>query len=562
MTLALAQACSSNSPLEEDNTVEENNEVVELVNNPYLLPNGGGPQTSHLRTFGDSYSTPGEWGGSWGNRLKGMGRLERNSTYAVGGARAAGGFDSQVSRYLRQDGTFGARDLTVVYFGYNDIGRTGSPDGLVNARAGYDSGIQRLINAGAITGEQRLFVTQLHDWARGPGVSDGVRSQVQEWNGHVAHVANTHPNIVAVDLFTVFEDVYANPAKYGLVDVANANRSRAATDFLYFDEIHFGGAGLNIIARTYNHYLTRGWSWANTLAAGGIAAGQLQSDIDSGLLTFRLQDSADRANAAFQALPLGPAGEERGIGLNWQPQWLSNQTTVGVALFNDFRSLNAFPDDAAMRRQSLNSDGLGTWLSIDAGPVNSTTQIMHLTHSNRHRANDALLDRSVHWTSESSSMSAQQRFDKPFEIGNAVLVPWAAITHRSLSMAPVDANTLYTSKTRVSIGSHQQVTGGLGMTALGRTIDLGYGRGLQLGTSIEWEQSLYQNGIEVTYQEQNLPGVVQRENVNLGSLQRASIGLNAALFFNEHSSLDFRFTHVEGRDSYENEGMISWRHQF
>lgn len=556
-TIVFLQGCSSSGSFDS-------------VNNPYLLPDGGGPVVANLRSFGDSYSVPGAWGGSWNDRLAGMGRVERVTRYAVGGARSQGGarpeinFNNQVSRFLRQDGNIGARDLTVTYFGYNDIGRTGSPDNLARARASYDEGINRLINAGAIADERRLFVTQLHDWGRNPGVANGVRGQVQGWNAYLAEVANRHPNLVAVDLFTVFEDVYANPPKYGLVDVSNINAGRSASDFLYHDEIHFGGAGLNIIARTFNHYLTRGWDWANSLAAGGAASSQLQSDIDNGLLTLRLQNQgreSDKAQA-FEAFPLGPSGAERGIGLHWRDTGLPGNASAGVALLNQTQQFNTIGTNGLAQSQAQTSDGLGTWFRLEAGQINATTQVAHVNHNHRRSNYDDILNRTANWQANAETTSFQQRLDREVELAHALLIPWVALKHQSLSMDSVQASSLYTSSTRVDLSDHQQTTGTLGLSVLGRGIILGHGRKLHLGASMEWENGLSRDTIDVQFQERAMPGLAQQESVELGRLERTSVSMNAALSWSENTDLGLQFTHAEARGSGQNQGMLSLTHRF
>ena len=69
------------------------------------------------------------------------------------------------------------------------------------------------------------------------------------WNRYVRSVAAARPNVVTVDLFTRFEDVFRHKSAYGFVNVTVANRALSATTYLYADDNHFGRKGQAIIAR-------------------------------------------------------------------------------------------------------------------------------------------------------------------------------------------------------------------------------------------------------------------------------------------------------------------------
>ena len=170
-----------------------------------------------------------------------------------------------------------------------------SSQDLAAGRAGYRAGIDRLVAAGAAGSDRKLFVTLLTDWTRSPGISSDFRGRVDDWNGFVSGIANGNDNIIAVDLFTVFEKIYDDPGRFGFTNVSTADAGRSSTDALFFDQLHFGDRGQDIIARVYRHYLTRAWDWANTLDSGGSSARQLNRDIDNGLLVLGLDDTtADR----------------------------------------------------------------------------------------------------------------------------------------------------------------------------------------------------------------------------------------------------------------------------
>ena len=79
-------------------------------------------------------------------------------------------FAHQVTRWLGTAPKFVARDLTMVYFGYNDIKLSLDPDGddLAGAMLAYGTQLDRIIKAGAAGSSRRIFLVMPHDWGRSP----------------------------------------------------------------------------------------------------------------------------------------------------------------------------------------------------------------------------------------------------------------------------------------------------------------------------------------------------------------------------------------------------------
>lgn len=200
--------------------------------------------------FGDSYTysnylkIP-----SWADQFRTAGTARQIVNLAYPGATTEGldrrnTFDGQVDLWLANNRPKGLPDRTVVYFGNNDV-RTTRP--LNPIKTQYRTQIDRIIKAGANWGSRRIVLCLLHDWSRNPGAASNVRSRVTDWNAFVAKLARDRRNCVAVDLFTLFEDVFAAPAKYGLSNVTTPHYTLSASTHLFADSLHFGKKGQALI---------------------------------------------------------------------------------------------------------------------------------------------------------------------------------------------------------------------------------------------------------------------------------------------------------------------------
>src|SRR3954447_10449817 len=113
-----------------------------------------------LTVFGDSYSIPVHDGfRDWPVQLRDQGVVGQVRDFAHSGATASSrwhiNFAQQIDAWGRAGRPLG---LTVVYLGYNDIGGD-----TASSRAGYLAGIQALVDAGAASGGNRLYLVQPHD---------------------------------------------------------------------------------------------------------------------------------------------------------------------------------------------------------------------------------------------------------------------------------------------------------------------------------------------------------------------------------------------------------------
>ena len=106
-------------------------------------------------------------------------------------------FAHQVTRWLGTAPKFVARDLTMVYFGYNDIKLSLDPDGadLAGAMLAYRAQLDRIIKAGAAGGSRRIFLVMPHDWGRSPRyvaqrpVRRSCAQRTEVWNAFLAGLA-------------------------------------------------------------------------------------------------------------------------------------------------------------------------------------------------------------------------------------------------------------------------------------------------------------------------------------------------------------------------------------
>ncbi len=549
-----------------------------LARNPFAMPGATSfddVRIKTLRVYGDSYSaldyTDTRGTINWATELGKRGRAERVDNYAIGGARAASGrtnsFDRQINASLQSNNPVGSgdalnADLAVIYLGYNDIGRHGSSNGLRSARAGYFDGINTLIKAGATNGNNRIFLTQIHDWSRNPRNDPNTASQVVMWNDFVAAQANANPNIVAVDLFTVFNRVYDNPSRFGLVNVDTVDYARSPIDALYFDSQHFGNRGQDIISRTFEHYITRGWEWASSINAGAEAALRLNQDIDNRVLLFN-HSSNKQPQSGFAVHALGgleheayrPArhdmsfastlptradfsnqfnlsgGDTRGFALSYRPEQRmgGGAHRFGVAI-NTSQTPRYFNERYTPLSQKSDFNATTMFWHKAVRGFDFTTQASFLRTKFDSYKYDDLLDLRVANAGAGSTWSFEQRLRHSTRHGNMTVSPWVSLTHLTHKLDAQTAQSLYTTDVRYSATQASEWLSGFGLDMRSDPIDLGKRRSITLGAGISHVASLKRDAVGVTMQETGgygAHGAVQREMFARARINRTQIGLNA-----------------------------------
>jgi len=491
-----------------------------------------------------------------------------------------------VDSFEASGSAIGDRDLTVVYFGYNDLAAAD----LAPSRAGYQDGVNRLLTAGAADADRRLFVTLLHDWSRNPGIDNVTTATVEGWNDFVAAIANADDRVVAVDLFTVFERIYDDPAEFGFDDVTMVDPANSDSTALYFDPIHFGTRGQDVIARTYRHYLTRAWDWSNTLDAGGAAVNRLNQDITNGVLVLGL-DSGDvdqplgfssftfGGARAAQARALPFADDQAAASLEaaaaardpsraaFAEAYREAPTSGGIAL--DYRPAQNQRFGVAVARYDTNTDTIRPAASLvqdqtsDAvavywqqahGGFTATTQFAYLQHRYADRGFDADIGLQGTNRYDGSSWALDQRIARSFGVAGSTITPWASLGYQSHDLEPYTAKSLYTSDVSFSGATATDVTGAIGLDLRHAPIRFGQGRVLQLSAGAAYHSSLYRDAVEVSMSEAAIPGVTQRETIERERLERFDLVLDAALGLAEE--LDLRAAYAFTTDRFDHDQVV------
>lgn len=538
------------------------------VANPFISGSSGAVQVNTLRAFGDSY-TDKNWTDStgtanWVELFRNRGLAQRSENYAIGGARAMYGerraLDQQITTWESKNSPIADRDLTVIYMGHNDIGRLGSPDNLVRSTTGYKDAVARLVDDGATSGNNRLFITQLHDWSKGPGVSDAApASQVRGWNAMLGGLANATPNVIAVDMYTVFERIFADPGKFGFKNVTTADSSRSKIDALYDDATHFGSRGQDVIARVYQHYISRGWDWASTLAAGAETVSRLNQDIDNGTLVLGYTDDAGKVAPGFRFLALGA---DTGNGLSQGGRrhhsvfrlddpsraHMGMRAPRGLAL--DFGSTGtgaaqgsrmglAFVQYGQDGRQALASASDRVSSSRDSsaaafywhrpvGGLTFSTQFARIDHKDISHSADDILQLQALNRSYGQSWSFEQKIRKALEWQGTKVTPWVSIGAQRHQMNPTTLSSIYTSDVRFSSSASQYWLAGVGLDLQSPVIAIDGGHQLQLGGSLQHQSGLSRRSVQVFMQE-SANQINQSEVFNQGRVQQTYLGLGASM---------------------------------
>ena len=546
--------------------------------NPFVVAGSAGNdqiKVNTLRVFGDSYSDPLYTSPrgilNWASALQGSNFVTRVENYALGGARSSAGqsisFGRQIATWRNRNSPIAERDLTVAYLGYNDVGRNGrGAADFAESKAGYAECINQLVRSGASNGTNRIFVTQIHDWSRNPGVNPKYTAgQIIDWNANIAGIANGNPNIIAVDLYTVFTRVMDDPAKYGFnlglisSEVPGSNRNNA----LFYDAIHFDSRGMELIARTYAHYLTRAWNWSNAIEAGSAAAAQLNKDIDEGLLVLTMQQKGEKiAGTGFSLVPFGQKAQTpfsnratlarsfqpfaatntssgySGLALNFNAladSWTGN-SQMGMALHqkNGSTQVASTEDRTSMGFQS---NAASLYMVKPMADFLWTTQLSQTSQRFDQTASDDLILRSIDNSRSGNSLSLESKLRYTYNNALVAVTPWASLTRTRQTLDAGVMQTLYTSDVQFAATKSNELISGMGVDLRFAPLSLSGGRKLQWGGSLMHRKSISRDPFVVSMTEAAQPGVVQREFINRSRINQTYFGLNAQMDLNKHWDL-------------------------
>jgi phospholipase/lecithinase/hemolysin len=233
---------------------------------------------SDLIVFGDSLSDNGNAGRFsngpvWAERIaERMGldlRPARSggTNYAIGGARTHGGLTdvlSQTAAYLARR-SVDPDALYIVFAGANDLlaaacrGNDVADDSRVARQAAEAIGTAtaQLAAAGAV----HVLVPNLPDVgrapvvrARGPECADTARSLTQKYNVALDEVleaveADTLIRLLRLDVFSLAEQVFADPQRAGFHDVTTPCLGRDCDGVLFWDPLHPTAAAHSLLAQ-------------------------------------------------------------------------------------------------------------------------------------------------------------------------------------------------------------------------------------------------------------------------------------------------------------------------
>ena len=231
--------------------------------------------TSRLVVLGDSYSDTGfnpvpsvPDFPMWDEQLVNRGRAGSLRSFAKAGATAKnysgapalGTFKLQLDQFLANP-QYGPDDVTVVYLGYNDIARSTETafTFLNDSKADYRVGVDRLLTAGAASGNRRLLLTAVHDWSKNPKKRAEFVPRTRNWLAFtydfIAKRRATWKGIITANIYRRFSDIYARPYAYGLNNVTTVDAARSGSTALYLNDNHFGLKGHTLLADEFSRTL-------------------------------------------------------------------------------------------------------------------------------------------------------------------------------------------------------------------------------------------------------------------------------------------------------------------
>jgi len=512
----------------------------------------GSMQINTLRAFGDSY-TAFDYAGpnglkSWTTELTTLVPTNKLENYAFGGARSTNvderSFGRQIRNWERSNSSITNRDLTVVYFGYNDVGLGGRSTAETNAsKAGYANNVNRLVQAGASSGSNRIFVTQIHDRSLSPFGSPKTGTPAhQDWNAFVASVANANANVIAVDLYTVFDRVVKNPEQFGLVNVTEANAARSSTDYLYFAGSHFGSKGQEIIARTYRHYLTRGWDWANALNAGSEASKQLRTDITMGALDFSGGKSINQSVRLLPLMSKGSGTAPNGLAFDMQTRPVFGQSSgrLGLAYGETAKNTLQTPNSTSFTSTGVQSNATSLYWMQPSGGFFYTAQVSQNRHQFDQQGHDDILRNSVQNERSANTLGFESAVRYSFGLGQTTFTPWISLSQEQHVLNASTDRSLYTTDVSYRQSKVTDTYSGIGLDFELGKVPLSGGNSLVMGGGINHLRALQRDALRLQSSEA-INGIVSTEVFERGFEPRTQLSLNADLVLKQQYQLGLTY---------------------
>jgi phospholipase/lecithinase/hemolysin len=536
-----------------------------------------------ITAFGDSYSrlqrsstdpvTGKLWRvRNWLEQSVAEGNATAIAGYAVSGATAASKatpdgtkktFAQQVTKWVNAGASLGAREVTSVYFGYNDINSFAS---LADSKTAYKNSVARLVSNGTNQGERRTFLFLVHDWGKNPaqkGDPQGVyRQRTQEWNASVAALAGKYAgkNVVAVDLYTTFENVFANPSTYGLTNVKTVDTPKSSTTALFADDNHFGEKGQDLIQQVFLSYATRGTTWSSQLATSSRTMAEVGGDIGQGLALGidalppeqRLGLNAFAVGDLAQA-SLAPADEpdadvtragfvqafhpderpDGGVGVNYA---LSPDTAFGVVI-GSYQDTVTSDLDLASASASVRSDTVSVYLSHKTHGFDLRTRLTVADEQHVASQHDELIDATSRASFDGRTTEMAQRVGYPVPVAGTLLTPWVELSHQVQEMDSFTVDDPYVSDVTYSSAKASDTLAGIGLDSMSDPIRFGTGTSLRLYGGLSYTQSLARDDYRVTISE--AAGLVpdQIETIERETLREVGLSFGGQVAVGERLSV-------------------------
>jgi phospholipase/lecithinase/hemolysin len=535
-----------------------------VVPNPYAAAGDTAPTNlGRLVVFGDSYSNdnntlrPGVR--SWSRRLGASASSNYARGTATAGDQAADGtandLRTQVDRWFADGLPQGANDLAVAYLGYNDIQVTERD--LAASLAAYGREVDRLLAAGVGAGDRKMLLTLVHDWSQVPRELEreaaggtSKRSRVDIFNRGLVALANASDDLIAVDLRTVFDRIAADPGRYGFTNITTPDPEAADSTALYYDAIHFGNRGQDIVAQVFRHYLTRGWSWANSLSAGAAATARLQQDIDAGLVfrlgqddqasplglrTFVVGDGEARSAALDEERTSEPSrahfaatrlmeDDDSGVGVDYAP----DRTTRIGAVISRYHGADETRTSFASSATNVESNAVSFYLRRRVAGFDIGTTATFSDDQHRRQDHDVLVDATSSAAFGGSTTSFATTASRPIRAGAGWLQPWLNLTRTTQRVAGFEQSNPYVSDLRFSGATIEDTRLGLGLAGRLDPLALGEETWLTLEGGVSYTHGLAEEGYRVRIREA-ATGFEQDETIEREATRVAGLRLGADL---------------------------------
>jgi hypothetical protein len=487
--------------------------------NPYALPNA--TSVSDVRVgraivFGDSYSITKDdpyglhsrWPFEmWNEQLVREGLFAELANYAIGGSTARScrrrSLCAQYGNWRAQDGSFRDGDLTILYFGQNDLRQ---PELLSQSIAKYRSYLKQMIADGATANGKKIMVTLIPDWGKRPiGTPDDSANTVR-FNSDLVNVVNgIGRRVIAVDLYTAFSRVYADPARFGLTNVTTADPAAATdTTILFYDNEHFGRKGNDITASVFRHYLTAGWDWAARVKAGLTATRRFERDLASGLVfgfpafapEALVQPFHFGARDAFAAdMPAAEQPQTRwdlarygrsdavngGTGVAF---WLGPNARLSFAAGTYDEAVEIARSDS-FGRTSLTAQLFGLTLEQRAFGLDWVTRVGVSQGQFVERRYHEVSDEVTSGSGDSRSLVFAQAAEAPFRLAGFGLTPWIELSFERHEVGSYRLADPLFGQVRFGGGQVDEVIAGVGLRFATPAFDFGPNTSMVLSGSVE-----------------------------------------------------------------------------